>query len=264
MKLKDIYIYPIKSLGGIRMDRAKVEVKGFQYDRRWMLVDEEGVFITQRKFPKMALMKCGLTGEGIKVWNSQSPEDFIIIPFEATTGHKREVVIWEDQVMAEYVSPEVDEWMSRKLDMDCRLVKMQEDADRTLKPKYTVNGETVSFADSMPYMVIGQSSLDDLNSRLEEKIKMDRFRPNLVFEGGQPFEEDGWNIVQIGKCRFKVTKPCARCVLITVDQQTAVKGKEPLRTLSQYRTVENKVMFGQNMLALNLGEINVGDEVVCL
>jgi len=262
MKLQDIYIYPIKSLGGVRLEKAEVQEKGLQYDRRWLLIDEDNKFITQRKVHHMALLKVEMGEDGFRVSHKQQREESYYLPFDRSTGQLLQVEIWEDTVEAELVDPAADAWFSDKLGMSCRLVLMPADTKRRLKPKYAINGESVSFADSMPYMVIGQSSLDELNGRLAEPVAMDRFRPNLVFTGGAPFEEDGWDRVQIGSCTFKITKPCARCVLITVDQQTAEKGKEPLKTLAAYRTVESKVMFGQNMIALSLGHIAIGDEVI--
>lgn len=264
MKLQDIYVYPIKSLGGVRLDKAKVEIKGLQYDRRWLLIDDENLFITQRKNYQMALFQVEIEEEELIIFHKDRPKEKISIPFDLATGELLDVVIWDDTVSAELVSPTVDAWFSDNLGMSCRLVKMPRESQRILPPKYAVNEESVSFADGMPYMMIGQASLDDLNSRLAEPVAMDRFRPNFVFAAGGPFEEDTWKEVQIGSCAFKITKPCSRCVLITVNQQTAIKGKEPLKTLASYRSVDNKVMFGQNMLALTLGEIAVGDEVVRL
>lgn len=264
MKLQDIYIYPIKSLGGVRLEKAEVQVKGLKYDRRWLLIDEHNKFITQRKLHHMALLKVELKEEGLEIFHKQQPQKKIFIPFELRTGKKLNVEIWEDTVEAELVGGQADSWFSDILGIACRLVLMPLKTERKLKPEYAVNDESVSFADSMPYMVIGQGSLDELNERLLEPVTMDRFRPNFVFSEGEPFEEDSWEEVQIGSCTFKITKPCARCVLITVDQQTAKKGKEPLKTLASYRMVGNKVMFGQNMLALSLGKIAIGDEVVKL
>ncbi|WP_246535308.1 MOSC domain-containing protein [Litoribacter ruber] len=261
MRLKDIYIYPVKSLGGIRLHKATVDIKGFENDRRWMVVDDNGQFITQRRFPHMALLQPEFTQSGLRIYHKKALNKYVEVPFSPVTGKKIQVTVWDDSLMAEIVCPEVDKWLSEILDINCHLVKMDEKADRPISEKYAINDETVSFADSMPYMVIGQSSLDDLNGRLEEKVEMDRFRPNLVFEGGAAFEEDTWQVVQIGECMFQVTKPCARCVMVTIDQQTAEKGKEPLKTLSSYRLEGQKILFGQNMIAVSLGEIEVGDPV---
>jgi uncharacterized protein len=262
MKIQDIYIYPIKSLGGIRLDNAKLEERGFKHDRRWMLVDKKGNFLSQRSFPKMALLQVKLLDDGLLVFHKFNSENNLIIPFEPLSEQTLQVQIWEDQVIGQIVSSLANKWFSEMLQMDCKLVKMPDSTDRKIKRKYAVREESVSFADGMPYLIIGQSSLDDLNERLAIPVGMDRFRPNLVFSGGKPFEEDKWGKVQIGQAQFKVTKPCARCVMTTVNQQTAEKGKEPLKTLATYRTVNNKVMFGQNMLLLEGDSINVGDEIM--
>ena len=261
MHLQDIYTYPIKSLGGIRLEQANLEEKGLQYDRRWMLVDKKGKFLSQRKHPKMALLRTQITDNGILVVQKDEPEQQILVPLESSSNHKQRVIIWEDQVEAQILDREISRWFSETLDIDCDLVFMPPSTKRKLKPKYAVNGESVSFADGMPYLLIGQASLDDLNSRLDDPVLMNRFRPNLVFAGGSPFQEDEWDIVTIGNARFKITKPCARCVVTTVDQQTGHKSKEPLATLAAYRNVDGKVMFGQNMLLLDGEKIRAGDKL---
>jgi len=135
---------------------------------------------------------------------------------------------------------------------------------RFVDTDYAKNDETVSFADAYPFLIIGQSSLDDLNSRLDTPILMNRFRPNFVFIGGDPFCEDNFEAFSIGQVRFKGVKLCARCVLTTVEQETAIKGAEPLKTLSTYRVKRNKVMFGQNLFAFDTGTVKVGDKIVAV
>lgn len=262
MQLQDIYIYPIKSLGGIRLETWTLEEKGFTHDRRWMLVDEKGKFMSQRSIHKMALFQVYLEENGLKVSQKNDPEQFLKIPFDSKAVEKIQVQIWEDEVVADVLEKEYNEWFSEFLEVPCRLVRMPESTQRRLKPKYAVNDESVSFADGMPYLLIGQASLDELNSRLEDPVGMERFRPNLVFSGGGPFDEDRWGSVKIGEAEFKITKPCARCVMTTVDQKTASKGKEPLKTLATYRTVNKKVMFGQNLLLLNGQKLKVGDILI--
>lgn len=259
MFLKDIYIYPIKSLGGIRLETAMLEERGFQYDRRWMLVDENGLFCSQRTNPQMALLQVQLEANGLLVYAKSDPNQRIHIPFETSNEEEILVEIWEDQVLAQLVDPAIDDWFSDQLKSKCRLVVMNNKANRRLKPKYAVHNEEVSFADGMPYLIIGQSSLDDLNDKLEIPVPMDRFRPNLVFSGGKPFEEDEWDSVMIGEAIFKVTKPCARCVMTTINQDSGVKNQEPLKTLAKYRTFGGNVMFGQNMLLQEGGKVKVGD-----
>jgi len=262
--IQDLYIYPIKSLAGIRLTAAKVAERGFELDRRWMLVDESGTFLTQRKFPLMAQFKVEIAPDGLIVYPDFAPKNKINIPFEAEIDAQVAVRIWDDQMVAQLVGTQIDEWFSELLNKPVRLVKMPLTTHREISPKYAENGEAVSFADAMPYLIIGQESLNDINARLDSPVPMDRFRPNIVFSGGSAFAEDSWKHIRIGEVDFRVTKPCARCVMITIDQATSNQGKEPLKTLSTYRKVGNKVLFGQNMMALKAGEVKVGDTVQSL
>ncbi len=260
--IQDIFIYPIKSLGGIRLTEAKVEERGFQFDRRWMLVDPKGVFLTQRTHPQMALLQVELGETGLIVFDKRNPKDKLQIPYNQFSDQEIEVEIWDDKVLATIVDPGLDNWFSEKLGMSCHLVIMPESTQRKVSSKYAVNDESVSFADGMPYLILGQKSLNDLNSRLENPVPMNRFRPNIVFTGGQPYAEDSWKKIKIGAVEFQVVKPCARCVLTTIDQETGFQGKEPLKTLAGYRTIGNKVYFAQNMVALETGTIRIGDQII--
>ncbi|WP_186756090.1 MOSC domain-containing protein [Echinicola salinicaeni] len=262
MKIQDIYIYPIKSLGGIRLQESEVLTKGFKWDRRWMLVDEQGTFLSQRSLHHMALLQVDLQENGLKVFHKTKQDQYINIPFTPETDDFIQVQVWGDSLLGQIVSTKANQWFSEVLNINCQLIFMPEDSFRPIEEKYSVDNETVSFADAMPYLLIGQGSLDDLNSRLENPVPMERFRPNLVFSGGKAFQEDDWSNIQIGDCSFKITKPCARCVLTTVDQNTGLKGKEPLKTLSAYRRKNNKVLFGQNLISLKNGTVKVGDELI--
>lgn len=260
MHLQDIYIYPIKSLGGIRLEQAALREKGFEYDRRWMLVDANGRFLSQREHPRMALLQSELQDKGVRVYHKQDPSNNILVPFEPS-GDKHMVTIWEDRVEAQIVDQAISDWFTEIIGQVCDLVFMPSSTRRQLKPKYSVNGEAVSFADGMPYLLISQASLNDLNSRLDDPVPMDRFRPNIVVGGGSPFQEDDWDVIEIGEARFKVTKPCARCVVTTIDQTSGQKSREPLSTLASYRKVGDKVMFGQNMILLEGHHVRVNDPV---
>ncbi len=260
--LQDIYIYPVKSLGGIRLGESVLREKGLQYDRRWMLVDDHGLFLSQRKHPLMALFQTQITEEGITVNPKKEPSNRILIPYQPSSHKTRRVTIWEDEVEAQFANQEISRWFSDQLNVHCSLVTMPSATRRLLKPKYQVNNESVSFADAMPYLLISQASLDDLNSRLDRPVPMERFRPNFVIGGGIAFQEDEWNEIAIGSARFKITKPCARCVVTTIDQESGQKSKEPLKTLSTYRNINGKVNFGQNMLLLEGNNICVDDPVL--
>ncbi|MDR7132168.1 uncharacterized protein YcbX [Algoriphagus sp. 4150] len=259
--IQDLYVYPIKSLAGIRLSEAKVEERGFQLDRRWMLVDESGKFISQRTFPLMVLLQVKIGEDSLTVYHQSNPDELIRIPYDYEGEENLSVKVWDDEMRASLVDKEFDNWFSSMLGMKVRLVKMPDTTERKVDPKYAVNGESVSFADGMPYLLIGQESLADLNSRLDSPVSMNRFRPNIVFSGGDSFVEDSLKKIQIGEVDFQVIKPCSRCVMVTVEQETGAKGAEPLKTLATYRKVGNKILFGQNMVALSTGVIRVGDEL---
>ena len=261
MHLSEIWIYPVKSLGGIRLSEAKTEDRGLELDRRWMIIDANNKFVTQRAFPKMALIDVSVTSEGLKILNRTEPDNVLTVPFQPITSQPRTVAIWDDVVEAVTVSNEADQWLSEQLGFPAQLVKMPENTERKADPKYAKNGEIVSFADGYPFLIISEASLRDLNARLESDITMRRFRPNFVISGTAPFEEDQWKNVNIGAASFEIVKPCARCVLTTIDPQTAEKGPEPLKTLATFRKVNNKILFGQNAVARTLATLREGDIV---
>ncbi len=260
LKVSQLFVYPVKSLGGIALDQASVTDRGFRYDRRWMLIDENGLFISQREMPKMALMHLQIENDGIRVDYARKNSSFKI-PFEPSGNEYTEVFIWEDRCRAQLVSKEADQWFSEMLELNCRLAYMPEESRRITDQRYAPAGSITSLADGYPFLLIGQSSLDDLNSRLPEPILMDRFRPNIVFTGGQPFQEDEMHAFSIGGITFHGVKLCARCLIITIDQATAGQGKEPLKTLAGYRSKNNKILFGQNLVAEGHGEIRIGDQL---
>jgi uncharacterized protein YcbX len=260
MLLSEIWIYPIKSLGGISVRESIVEERGLQYDRRWMLVDADRKFITQRKFHEMALIDVAFRENGFQVAHRSFADDPLFVPFEPITQDPIQVQVWEDQVAAVSVSEEADRWFSKYLHRAVRLVKMPEESTRLVDPRYAQKGVTVSFADGYPLLVIGQASLDDLNTRLPEPVSMRRFRPSVVVTGTPPYAEDSWENITIGSARFAAVKPCARCVLITIDPATGQTSPEPLKTLSTYRKKNGKVLFGMNLLA-EPGRITIGDRV---
>ena len=258
LKLSEIWIYPIKSLGGIPLTSSRVSPKGLQYDRRWMLVDEKGTFMTQRAFPRMAKFKLKLREDHLQI---RFDEDRLEVPLIIKTGKELKVQIWNDMVTALEASDDLSEWFMERLGINCRLVFFPEENPRLVDPQYALNSDHASLADAYPFLIIGQESLNDLNSRLDTPVPMNRFRPNFVFTGGEAFHEDHWKEFAIGKNRFVAVKPCSRCVLTTVNQDTGEKGIEPLKTLSTYRRVENKTYFGQNLIALDYTEVHVNDVI---
>ena len=260
LTLSEINIYPIKSLAGISLQSAEVEDRGLKYDRRWVLVDETNTFFTQRDFPEMALIKVEIANAGLKLQHKKKNIESLTIPFQFEYSKKDKVVIWDDNVAGEFYNSQIDDWFSETLGIKCHLVKMPESTKRVVDETYVKN-KTVSFADGYPFMIIGQSSLDDLNSRMEKPLPMNRFRTNFVFTNGKPFEEDNWKKFKIGNVEFEAVKPCARCVITTTDQETAERASEPLLTLSKFRKVDNKVMFGMNLICESTGHVKIGDKI---
>ena len=256
-------MYPIKSMAGIAVSKAIVTDRGFEHDRRWMLVDENNRFISQREIAEMALMHIDILEKGLKV-TYRPDASSIMIPFEPQTDEFAEVTIWDDTCTAQFVSHETDEWFSNILGFKCRLVYMPDETQRITDPKYTPDGHVTSYADGYPFLLIWQASLDDLNNRLAEPLPMNRFRPSIVFNGGEAFSEDLMHTFTIGDIRFYGVKLCARCVMTTINQETIEQGKEPLKTLARYRFKNNKILFGQNLIHEGLGEIAVGQELKVL
>jgi uncharacterized protein YcbX len=260
LALSEIYIYPVKSLGGISVDSVIVEGRGLKYDRRYLLIDENNVFMTQRDYPQLALLKLSFRENGFNVLNTQN-NSYTFIPFESDSKENISVTIWDDVCSAVRVSKELDDWFSTAINKKCSLVYMPDDEKRIVEKKYINDEHIVSFADAYPFLIIGQSSLDDLNTRLDKPIPMNRFRTNFVFTGGKPYEEDNWKDFKIGELSFKAVKPCARCVITTTNQDTAERSNEPLKTLSEYRKINNKVMFGMNLVCRQTGSITVGNKI---
>ncbi len=264
LQLSEIWIYPVKSLAGISLKQAKVTERGIEHDRRWLLVNEEGTFLTQRQFPQLALFQPSIDAEFLTITHRKDIVEPLKVSLTPPNHHEYvQVKVWDDTIDALEVSTEANEWFSKALAMKVRLVYMPEDSRREVDEKYAITGEEItSFSDAYPFLVIGQSSLDDLNNRLKEHVKMNRFRPNLVFKGGEAYEEENWYEVQIGKATFWGVKPCARCIMTTIDQESGEKtGKDPLYTLSTYRKAGKRVLFGQNLLVTVLDTIQLGDSI---
>lgn len=274
MKISGIYIYPIKSLKGILLENSLVEKRGLQFDRRWMLVDENGEFFTQREFPKMATVSIKLQDDSLKI-SAEGFED-LSVPFE-TAGETVKVRVWQSVCDAIASANHINKWFSEVLQTNCRLVFMPDESEREVNAMFNKNRDIVSFADGYPLLVIGENSLNDLNEKLADKIPMNRFRPNLIVSGSAPFAEDLWEKIKIGETVFRSSKPCVRCVMTTIDQKAGVfTGKEPLKTLASYRMAKDVfpgnyaefglektgVLFGQNLIAENFGEtVKIGDEI---
>jgi uncharacterized protein len=264
LQVTHLFVYPIKSLGGFSLQTAEITSTGFKHDRRWMLVDENNLFLSQRSHPQMALLQTAETATGIKVFHKTDRALSITIPFTNENTAVIKVQVWDDICDAIVVTNLCNEWFSTMLQINCKLVYMPDDSKRLVDKKYAGNEEITSFSDGYPLLMIGQLSLDKLNEKLSEPLPMNRFRPNIVFAGGHPHIEDEMAAFTINEINFLGVKPSSRCVMTTINQHTAQKGKEPLTTLATYRIKNNKIYFGQNVLQQQNGFISVGDEIKIL
>lgn len=258
--IKEIIIYPIKGLKGVSLEEADVEVMGLKDDRRLMLVDEAGLFISQRTHPD--LLKFDIDYHDGQITVSIGNERIRLL--DKGDFHKINVQIWDHHVDARTLDPSADKWFSKHLNKKVNLVLIPDSTARIKSFQKEPGQSPVSFADGYPILVIGSASLEDLNARLESPVGMNRFRGNIILETILPFEEDRYGDFQLGTSQLRTIKPCARCQVITINPETGQEGKEPLKTLSTYRKDGNKVNFGSNVITQQIGRIRVGDELVHL
>lgn len=253
-----LYIYPVKSCRGIAVDRAEIGRRGFALDRRWMVVDGSGRFITQRDTPALCRVATVLAGDCIRLQHPEAGEFELPVSYDA--HDELEVSVWS------YRGPALrhaaaSAWLSRAIGRECSLVHMAERHQRPVNPERGRPGDIVSFADGYPFLLISEESLADLNARLAEPLSMQRFRPNIVVRGVAPYAEDDWARLELGDLGFRAVKRCDRCVVTTLDPQTGEAGKEPLRTLARYRMSDGKVWFGMNLIHDQTGWLEVGASV---
>jgi MOSC domain-containing protein len=255
IEVSQLLIYPAKSMGHISLDESDVDRFGLHNDRRWMLVDKDGGYVTQRKYPRMCLIRASLIDGQLVL---QAPAMPVIRVPAANLDGLIGVRVWDDQCNAYDCGKDIAQWLSEFIGIKCRLVYFPEGENRLVDQDYADPEEYTAFSDGFPILLISQASLNDLNSRLESPVPMTRFRPNLVVTGCEAYAEDGWKRIKAGDLVLRIVKPCSRCVIPTIDTETGKKGKEPLSTLSQYRRQNNKVFFGQNVIANSAGMLETG------
>ncbi|MBF4493908.1 MOSC domain-containing protein [Flavobacterium sp. MR2016-29] len=257
--VKEIYIYPIKSLAGISCQTALAEEMGFENDRRWMLLDAENKMITQREHRLMSQFYPQISDGKISLIYKDHTHEFFI---EEHLDYKIETDVWDDISEVFEVNKTTSKWFSQHLGFECKLVKITKIGDRKHESSTLKETFNVSLADGYPYLVVGTESMDFLNEKLADKVTVLRFRPNIVVSTQNAHEEDDYDTFKIGEVQFKNIKPCGRCIMVNNDPQNGKLKKEPLKTLSKYRVVDNSVLFGTNVVSLNSGIISVGDAVI--
>ncbi len=258
MRLTAMWIHPVKSCRGVAVTATRVGPRGLEDDRRFMVVDERGHFLTQRQLPEMATVATAIDGRELHL--SRAGVADARVPLDAPEGPRRRVRVWSDDVDA--IDHEVGTRFFRAvLGMECALVELPGDVTRPVNPKHAKPGDQVGFADAYPLLVISEASLAELSRRVGHPVEATRFRPNLVIDGDAPHCEDRLGEVRVGARRFRAVKRCDRCSIPAVDPITGERGVEPIRTLATYRREEGKVWFGMNLVHEDTGPIAVGDEV---
>lgn len=254
--IKELFIYPIKSLAGISCQSLIAQEMGFENDRRWMLLDQNNQMITQRENPIMSQFYPKIAADKIEISYHENSHSFLM---EAYFGDPIQSNVWDDACTVFEVNENTSKWFSEQLGFDCKLVKVVNLGDRKHESSTNKTIDNVSLADSYPYLLVGTKSLDFLNEKLSYKITIHRFRPNIVIETQIPHEEDDFENFSINDIQFQNIKPCARCIMVNHNPSNGLVKKEPLKILSTYRNRNNAVFFATNVRCLNSGEIKVGD-----
>lgn len=254
MQVDSLYVYPVKSLAGIQVSSFTMDAFGPASDRRWMIVDTERQFVTQRNNPELA--KIGTRLEERRV--------IVNIPgegeFELVAGADQcRVRVWRDWAEAVYGNDDASNALSRYCGEALRFVFMPEESFRRVDASRVTEYRRVSFADGFPFLITNLASLAELNSRLDTPVEMRRFRPNIVVAGAAPWEEDEWKKLSISGIEFSLVKPCSRCVMTTIDPDRGTKAQDlqPLRELGTFRRAPEGVIFGMNAIHESAGEIRV-------
>jgi uncharacterized protein YcbX len=279
VRVERLSIYPIKSTAPHDLVRVTVEPWGLAEDRRWMIVETDGTLVTARREPTLLHVRTEVLAPGrLRVSGAHAPP----LEIQARPAEPPATVsVWSTTLAASTSPPSADAWFSALLGRDVRLVWLDDPTRRQVNPAHAEPGDRVSFADGYPLLLTTWRSLGQVNDwivelavargeDLAEPMPMTRFRPNVVVDGDTAFEEDGWKRVRIGSVEFRVSEPCARCVMTTIDPVTLARGREPLRTLARHRRAGNKVLFGANLIpdgvdpAAASARIAVGDALTVL
>lgn len=246
-EITQLITYPIKSCAGISHDEITIDTMGLCGDRQWMLVDQEGVFLSQRKHPEMALIQPALTASTLEL---SAPGMNRLLVNLSPSSHGIQVTVWNDTFDANLLSTAADQWFSEFLGFTVHLVHYAADSFRQIDLNYSQPGQTVAFADGFPVLVVHQASLDQLNETLSQAVEMSRFRPNIVLRtSAVAWSELNWQKLTSGSLQLNLTKPCSRCIMTGIDQQTGRQtGTEVLKTLKQKFSHQDKAIFGINAI----------------
>ncbi|WP_320838040.1 MOSC domain-containing protein [Zhongshania sp.] len=258
-----LFSYPVKSLRGHSQASTHITSWGPDRDRRWMVVDDSGQFMTQRQLPKMCRIGARYQGGDICLWHLDSPADAIEVCLDGSEK-ERYVGVWEDSCTALDAGDAAANWLSAQLGVSLRLCYMPDYSYRQVDLQFAERGDRLGFADGFPFLLCNEASLQQLCAGLGRSVDMQRFRPNIVISGAVPFAEDHWRRIRIGDIEFDVVKACARCAIPTVNLDDASREADVFRALKAQRQRGDEVYFGQNMIHRGEGEIRLGDAVEVL
>ena len=245
IKISELYIYPVKSLAGIKLNQSQLSNFGLQNDRRWLIVDKDGLFMSQRTTPKMATIKTALHANQLVLTHNKKQ---MHVPLATTQSQNIKVTVWNDSLIAQRLSQDVDQWLSEILEQLCHLVYMPENAQRQIDTDFAKKDQYVSFADAFPILLVSQASIDDLNSKLEKPVNINRFRPNIIITGVNAFQEDIWGKFVINTINYIAAKPCSRCIMPSINQEKGIQDNvKLLSVLNKYRKFDKKIKFGVNI-----------------
>lgn len=262
MRIAALFVHPVKSTRPVSVTRAEALPRGFRFDRRWMIVDADGRFVSQREDPRLGRLVPRLHDDVLRI-DAEDGTTPLELPAEPSGTPTRRATVWGDEVAVIDAGDTAAAWLEARLGRGHRLVGMPPDGHRPVDEARARPGDEVSFADGVPYLLASTSSLAELERRAGTRLDVRRFRPNLVIDGAAPFAEDGWDTFRVGDVPFRAVGPCVRCVVTTLDPDTGAAGTEPLRTLASFRRASSGgVTFGENLIAAGTGTIEVGDEVV--
>jgi len=262
LKVSSLHIYPIKSCAAVDLTAIRFDTRGPLLDRRWMLIDKDGNFVTQRQEPRLCQVRPSITPLSLQVEAPGMQQ--LKVPLGAGRGPRVRAQVWGHETQAEFVGDEAADWFSDALQQNLRLVRWADEQERPVSHRHTELESQTAFSDGYPVLLISEASLAELNGKLQQKVTMDRFRPNIVVRGCDAFAEDRFRRLSVGDMTLHGVKPCDRCSITTVDPRSAQAGKEPLATLSTFRTFDNRVLFGINCVHGGFGNIREGDTLEVL
>ena len=260
VKISELFVYPVKSLAGVSVDSMTLLKSGPEFDRAWMVTDPSGNMMTQREHPQMSLIQTEIK-DGQLLLSTFGMDDWTV-PGDQNDLDVVRTNVWGDSIKAEILDAQTNDWLSQAIGESCQLIRFAEDEKRACDPDLSFRGDHTFFADAFPLLILSQASLDHLNSKLENPVGMNRFRPNIVVSGCNAHDEDHWQNMHIHDTRIRIVDACARCSVPTVDPEMGVlSGPEPIHTLSSYRERDGEVFFGMNGIPDNQVQIQLGDTV---